>query len=439
MSRAWQVGIFGTFDVANYGDLLFPIIAEAELTRRLGTLTLHRFSYHGKTADEWPYAVTSLTRLPEIAGQLDGVLIGGGFIIRFDKTVARDYYPPDASIHHPTGFWLTPALIALQHGIPLIWNAPGMHGNDIPHWAAPLVKLALEHSPHIRVRDALSKTALAELTDTARIEVLPDTAFGLPRLINPQSPSAAFLALCASAGLNKPYLVVHTIRGLESFLHLWSSHGEQFEDLQLLLLPIGPVLGDHASVLGDGLQRSRSLPFWPEPLLLAELLAQAEGVIGHSYHLAISALAFGVPIFSSADLSSGKYTALPSHGRIFPLHKDQVIDPHWFRAQLGRQPVSTVTAHAMEQLDEHWDQVAALIREGRRPTQPALNRYWQTLPDVLEKLHIQIQQSVDMQSECLQKQRELEALYQSNSFKLTAPLRHLRRTLKNWLGAIGHD
>ena len=93
----------------------------------------------------------------------------------------------------------------------------------------------------------------------------------------------------------------------------------------------------------------------------------------------------------------------------------------------------------MEQLDEHWDQVAQLIREGRRPTQPALNRYWQTLPDVLEKLHIQIQQSVDKQSECLQKQYELDALYHSNSFKLTAPLRNLRRTLKNWLGAIRHD
>ncbi len=439
MSRKWQIGIFGTFDVANYGDLLFPIIAEAELTRRLGPLTLHRFSYHGKTADEWPYEVTSLTRLPEIANQLDGVLIGGGFIIRFDKTVAKDYYPPDASIHHPTGYWLTPALIALQHGVPLIWNAPGMHCNDIPAWATSLVKLTLEHSPHIRVRDELSKTTLATLTDTAQIEVLPDTAFGLPRLLDPESPSAGFLALCAKAGLNKPYLVVHAIRGLEGFLHLWRTHNEQFEDLQLLLLPIGPVLGDHESVLGNDLQRSCTLPFWPEPLLLAELLAQAEGVIGHSYHLAISALAFGVPIFSSADLNAGKYTALPSHGRIFSLPTHQAIDPHWFRAQLGRQPVSTVTAHAMEQLDEHWDQVAQLIREGRRPTQPALNRYWQTLPDVLEKLHAQIQQSVDKQSECLQKQHELDALYHSNSFKLTAPLRNLRRTLKNWLGAIRHD
>ena len=34
--RRWEVGMCGTFDVANYGDLLFPLIAESELTERLG-------------------------------------------------------------------------------------------------------------------------------------------------------------------------------------------------------------------------------------------------------------------------------------------------------------------------------------------------------------------------------------------------------------------
>jgi hypothetical protein len=47
--RHWQIGVCGTFDVANYGDLLFPVIAESELTERLGPLTLHRFSYGAKT------------------------------------------------------------------------------------------------------------------------------------------------------------------------------------------------------------------------------------------------------------------------------------------------------------------------------------------------------------------------------------------------------
>ena len=130
--RKWQIGLVGTFDVENYGDLLFPLLAEAELTRRLGRVQLHRLSYHTKTPPNWPYPVTSLTELPQLASTLDGILIGGGFLIRFDKEVAPGYEPPTSSIHHPTGYWLTPALIALQHGIPVAWNAPGMHCNEVP-------------------------------------------------------------------------------------------------------------------------------------------------------------------------------------------------------------------------------------------------------------------------------------------------------------------
>src|SRR5437870_1060894 len=125
--RRFEVGICGTFDVANYGDLLFPLIAEAELRERLAAVTLHRFSYHARKPPEWPYEVTSLRLLPQMIHRLDGMLIGGGFLIRFDKEVAPGYLPPTPEIHHPTGYWLTPALMALQHNVPLVWNAPGMH------------------------------------------------------------------------------------------------------------------------------------------------------------------------------------------------------------------------------------------------------------------------------------------------------------------------
>src|SRR5437667_5582920 len=127
-----------------------------------------------------------------MAAILDGVLIGGGFIIRFDKEVAPGYSPPTPEIHHPTGYWLTPALIALQHGIPLIWNVPGMDCNDIPGWAEPLMQLALAHSRYIRVRDEPSRAALARFVDKEPIGVMPDTAFGISRLLDDRQSSVEF-------------------------------------------------------------------------------------------------------------------------------------------------------------------------------------------------------------------------------------------------------
>jgi lipopolysaccharide transport system ATP-binding protein len=65
-----------------------------------------------------------VAELPEIIHRLDGLLIGGGFLVRFDKWIAPEYFPPVPGIHHPTRYWLTPALLALQHNVPLVWNAP---------------------------------------------------------------------------------------------------------------------------------------------------------------------------------------------------------------------------------------------------------------------------------------------------------------------------
>jgi len=457
-AKEWQVAIFGTFDVANYGDLLFPILAEAALQKRLGSVRLRAFSYHSRSTPEWPYPVTSVSELPQLVDSLDGVLIGGGFIIRFDKVVAPGYFPPSPQIHHPTGYWLSPALIALQHNVPLIWNAPGMHRNPIPCWAKPLVRLALEQSPHVRVRDALSANTLRELNEQVQIEVLPDTAFGLPELIDPQQPTPAYRRLCETAGLHGPYLVVHAINGLERFLHLWKTHSATFARWQLLLLPIGPVLGDQESILGTGLPRAVSLATWPEPLLLAEILAHAQGVIGHSYHLAISALAFGVPIFSSADLSLGKYTALREYRGIHALPNGQAIDPKWFLQRLGTTPPCPQVSAAREQVHRHWDRVAELISQGPRSTSQALDRFWQALPGLLEETHldwreeclskqaeldelkVRLQQLTDLQAQQQeligQTSGELERMYSSSSYRITAPLRSIRRgfryLLRRW-------
>lgn len=462
--RTWQVAIFGTFDVENYGDLLFPIIAEAELTRRLGSVNLHRFSYHGKNRPEWPYAVTSLTELPHIAASLDGVLIGGGFLIRFDKVVAHGYGPTTANIHHPTGYWLTPALIAQQHGVPVMWNAPGMHCNSIPDWARPLLTMALEQSQYVRVRDGLSRDALGALTQQAEIEVLPDTAFGLPRLIDEQQPSTEFVRLREQAGLTGPYIVIHAIHVVESFVKLFEDHAEAFQGYQLLVVPIGPVLGDDPSVIAARLPQAITLSFWPEPLLMAEILSQAQAVIGHSYHLAITALAFGVPVFCSADLTTGKYTALAEFDSLHALPDAATVDPQWFLARVGKTHPSPAARAAADRLGEHWDRVAAIIRQGKTSSQPVLGAFLQHLPNLLEaaaegryplpaecavipavpepeviepvpepavEVLAQQQRIAQLSQQLALSDARMLELQNSNSFRMTAPLRSIARGIRN--------
>jgi lipopolysaccharide transport system ATP-binding protein len=383
-TREWQVGLVGTLDVENYGDLLFPLIAQAELAERLGRVQLHCFSYAGKTAAEWPFPVTSVTELPRLAAGLDGLLVGGGFLVRFDKQVAPGYGPPTPAIHHPTGYWLSPALIALQHGIPLLWNTPGVQYEDLPAWGDPLMELALSQSSYLAVRDEPSRSALARFVRPDRIAVVPDTAFGIGRLLA-DPPAFEFNRLREASGLNGPYIIIQGVRGQDSCYRFLKRHADRLRGYRFLALPLGPVNGDTTAFLDADLPGLVHLPTWPRPLVLAELIRQASAVIGPSFHMAITALTAGVPIFSQANLQLGKFPGLADFPGIYPLPAEDDPDPSGFLSRLGKAPVSPQVGAALDRLTEHWDRIAAAVKGGATGTPVAVGRFWQSLPGVLEE------------------------------------------------------
>ncbi len=432
--RRWEVGICGTFDVANYGDLLFPLIAEAELAERLGAVTLHRFAYHARTPPEWPFAVNSVTALPQMIHSLDGLLIGGGFLVRFDKEVAPGYAPPAPEIHHPTGYWLTPALMALQHDVPLMWNAPGTDGKSIPPWANPLLQPALTLSRYVSVRDEVSRSTLQSLT-SAHVAIVPDTAFGIPQLLNLEgTPSAEFTCLCEAFGLDAPYIVVQATTGLEGFVRFLKRYPERFRKFRFLALPIGPVLGDRQELIDADVPGVVRLADWPSPLVLAELIGRSEAVVGRSYHLSITALAFGVPVFARHDLCTGKFSELQQSEAFFHLPPNGEPDPDWFLAHLGRSEPSAMARATCQPLGEHWDRIAAVLRARAAATAPALNRLWQSLPGLLEDAATQVGRLDEVagqlavaRAETAARDARIAEILASLSWRLTAPLRFLGR------------
>jgi lipopolysaccharide transport system ATP-binding protein len=422
--REWQIGLVGTFDVENYGDLLFPLIAESELTERLGSVKLHCFSYEAKTEGEWPFPVTSVTELPRLAAGLDGILIGGGFLVRVVKGVAPGYGPP-LGIHHPTGYWLSPALIGLQHGVPVIWNAPGAHYEDLPAWADPLMELAFSSCSYIAVRDEPSRAALARFVDRGRIEMVPDTAFGIGRRLG-SPPAFEFNRVRDAAGLTEPYIILQGARNLVACQRFLGAHAERLRGFRLLALPIGPVNSDDTAVLEPHLPGLMTLPSWPHPLLMAEFIRHAEAVIGSSYHLAVTALTAGVPVFSPQDLRAGKYPGLIGFDTIYPVPgspEADSSDPDWFFSRLGRTEVSPQVRAAVDRLAVHWDRIASVLHRGATDAGVAVGRFWQSLPGVLEAAALR------REAEVAKRERRILDLEESTSWKLTAPFRFVGRRM----------
>lgn len=396
-----RIGICGTFDVENYGDLLFPLIAAHELRQRLNSWDLQCYSYFAKRSAEWPYDVTSLTDLAVTVDQLRGLIVGGGHIIRFDKAIAPNYFPPSKNLHHPLSYWLTPVLLALEQGLPVVWNAPGVYG-DIPAWVTPLLTAALAGSKYVAVRDEASRLALAPLASETEISVVPDTVFGIANLRDCKTLSPECSALRERIGLDRPYIVVQATAGLDAVARVLSKHAALFATYHILLLPIGPVLGDAEASVEQAFPTALRIPYWPNPLLLAELIGGAEAVIGISMHLAITSLAYGVPVFRPLQSTHGKYSPLSDFDTVYLFDADAEISSDWLRQKLGKRVPSVAVESANRQLKAHWDSIAEVFAAVPTRNVPVcIREVWQKLPGALESgalwevKHAQAQQDID--------------------------------------------
>ena len=206
-ARRPVIGMVGTFDVANFGDLLFPEIAKAELERRLGPVDLRRYAPRRMASPPWPYAVGSIDDLVGSLGEMDLLIVGGGHLVRFDHKVAPGYGATASAVPHPSGYWLSPTLAAVANGVPVAWNGLGASA-ETPPWARPLLAGAMRAVDHVGVRDRASLEGLAEVAPGVKIDLVPDSAFGIASLLA-GDPASLPAELQGS-----PYVIVQASAGL---------------------------------------------------------------------------------------------------------------------------------------------------------------------------------------------------------------------------------
>lgn len=86
----YKIAQIGVFDYENYGDVLFPEILYNELGGRLGEICVELFSPKGGIKAFSDVHVFSIDELETKCKQekYDAIVVGGGDLIRFDKSVA---------------------------------------------------------------------------------------------------------------------------------------------------------------------------------------------------------------------------------------------------------------------------------------------------------------------------------------------------------------
>ncbi len=182
-----RVALLGTFDIANYGDLLFPAIARARLKGVADVVCYSPLHAPAVWKDGAPTFDVDL--LPE--HDVDGIVLGGGNLVHA-KPWNHEWYDT-GGIRGYTAYprlWFGASVAAAARGIPLCWNGPGV-GARLGAAESSLLRDATDVVGYLSVRDRRSARELAAAGVTARIEIVPDPGLDVAALWSEQEIDGA--------------------------------------------------------------------------------------------------------------------------------------------------------------------------------------------------------------------------------------------------------
>ena len=305
-----RIGLWGTFDVENYGDALFPRLARHELGRRLPGAHVRPFGLMGDRSpsrfDSGPIELLgepTPERLTELAESLDLVIVGAGEIIHLRDQEWAAYYPmpaEEAAAIAPSRFFVDGLGPELEEECPVVWHAVGIPADIEPRQGARF-RRALEARPHVSVRDRTSLARLRAAGVVREVAVVPDPAVLLPRLLSPEMLGKR-LRVLRHQGVFPPAERVLVVQGSRAHLPHVDPIAAAVErvasrvDAVPLVVETGPCLGDgeFAGALAERLRDARRLG--PAGIVdLTAAIAGSVGFVGVSMHGNIAALTYGVP------------------------------------------------------------------------------------------------------------------------------------------------
>lgn len=375
---------FGTFDVANYGDLLFPLLAR----KRLACLDAEIIAVSPVGGPPiWSDCMPSIRadKIENIAPPA-GVLIGGGYTIRLSPSRIPTYNVGTVQLLGNPDIWIGASLLA-ETGVPVCWNAPGVPAAFASE-QYPFVRDCISRSSYVSVRDEQSRAFLLEASPSAEISVCPDPAWDLPRLWTASQLEEAYEEMFSNRGEKRPTrsISVH----LNSRFMAPSANqivagcldniSRKF-DARVVLLATGPCHGDDTLTrLIGGLMTTKPL-IVDLPASLKEVVScivHSEAYLGSSMHGLITAASFGVPGICVTSGDIPKFQGLRDQfgdeeiwSRSWEMVPEQLLSLNMGqkRKQLGE-----LQQRMQERLDRHWGQIINVLEKPLRSFDNHVNK-----------------------------------------------------------------
>lgn len=345
-----RVAHFGTFDVDNYGDLLFPHIIRWRLAGH-------------EVVNVTPTGASTLFRdaLPSVAVSelddlvVDAAVVGGGNIVNARRTPLAAYRSVSRTAY--AGLWAGAAAFASERGLPLVFNAPSVSPRRLGAVEGRLLREAVGYASYVAVRDESSRRNIAAVAPARPPSLVPDSAFDLDRMwpsLAGADPSGDY----AAVHVNRRYMPspLATAAALDGLV--------RDTGLKARLVPIGPCHGDVETARGvaELMQEPREVTPVTSLADMAATNARSSLYVGSSMHGFITALMFGAPALLVLNDS--------------PLEK--------FGGVLAAAALPTTTVlSSWRDLPSRRGAAGRLTEDARRAIHSALDRHWADLEAAL--------------------------------------------------------
>ncbi|MHC1550911.1 polysaccharide pyruvyl transferase family protein [Phyllobacterium sp. K27] len=367
--RTMRIAHLGTFDVENYGDLLFPVIARRRLSQYFPQLVVDFVSPAGGPS-VWSDTVASLS-YDDFSAKMDsydGFLIGGGNIIRLNPTDLEAYKNGLTPLLGYSNLW---AGISEENDFrrPICWNAPGVPATFPSMLKTPLTS-CLNLTDYLSVRDEPSHQILKELVPGRDVTIVPDTAWDIDELWTKGELDTEYKKTFSERSTPERSIAVHANSRYVSGLtpETLANHLDRISErlnATVILIAIGPCHGDDnfANVIGKFMQSHPLIIDQPASLLqVAACISRSMGYVGSSMHGFITASAFKKPAVIVAAKSMNKFTGL-----LESIEGPQLLHQSWINAL---EHFSDIILSGQQQflsnssktaLDKHWSTIADLF------------------------------------------------------------------------------
>ena len=193
--------------------------------------------------------------------------------------------------------------------------------------------------------------------------------------------------LLADAGIVRPYIVIQAQHSVASVARAVHNRADLLDRYDILMLPIGPALGDDENSISTNCPEFKRLSAWPTPIQIAALIANSAGVIGVSLHLTITALSYGLPVLRPSHAKLDKYIFLNAIDAVLFMAPTDVVSDTFLK-RLGTRKVDRFVTGAKAKLVLHWDRIAEAIsgRGGSKGSRAeSMDGLWSELPVAVDE------------------------------------------------------